>query len=157
MFERSTRVRAPLEEVWGFHSRIQGLTALTPDFVNLRVESTYGPDREPDPDVLEAGSVVNVSVGPFGVGPRQTWTSEIVERERREGAAFFRDEMRGGFFEEWTHTHSFFADGDETIVADRVEYRLPPGRVGARVSPLARVGLEPMFAFRHRKTREILE
>jgi len=157
MFERSTRVRAPLEEVWQFHSRIQGLTALTPRFMNLRVESTYGPDGDPDPDVLEAGAEVNVSVRPFGVGPRQTWTSEIVERERGDGSAMFRDEMRGGFFEEWDHTHAFFADGDETICTDRVRYRLPPGELGARVSPLARIGLEPMFAFRHRKTREILE
>jgi ligand-binding SRPBCC domain-containing protein len=157
MFEHSTRVRAPLEEVWQFHSRIQGLTALTPGFMNLRVESTYGPDGDPDPDVLETGSVVNVSVHPFGVGPRQTWTSEIVARRRGDGSATFRDEMRGGFFEEWVHTHSFFADGEETIVTDRVDYCLPPGRLGARLSPLATVGLGPMFAHRHRETKAILE
>jgi len=36
-------------------------------------------------------------------------------------------------------------------------YALPFGGVGEAVSRLARVGFEPMFRFRHRRTRELLE
>ena len=38
------------------------------------------PDGEPDPEVLEAGSRIKLSMRPFGVGPRQEWTSVITER-----------------------------------------------------------------------------
>jgi len=157
VFERETRVAAPLDEVWAFHSRVEGLEALTPDWMHLRVESVEGPDGEPDPEVLETGAEITTSVQPFGIGPRQGWTSRIVERRESEGAALFRDEMVEGPFETWVHTHSFYAEGEMTRVRDRVEYALPGGGVGAAVSPLTAVGLEPMFRYRHRTTHEVLE
>lgn len=157
VFERETRVAAPLDEVWSFYSRVSGLEALTPGWLGLRVEAVTGPDGEPDPDVLEEGSRVRLSVRPFGAGPRQSWTSVIVEREQRDGAAVFSDEMVEGPFDQWVHTHRFFADGPATVVRDRVEYRLPGGSLGDLAGPLARAGLEPMFRYRHRKTKELLE
>jgi ligand-binding SRPBCC domain-containing protein len=156
-YSRLTRVAAPLEEVWDFHSRISGLEALTPDWMNLRVESVTGPDGDPDPEVLEAGAEIEMSMRPLGVGPRQSWTSVILDREHDGDTATFRDEMRGGPFEKWVHTHRFVADGEETIVDDEVEYELPGGSVGRTASPVAVVGFEPMFRARHRKTKELLE
>lgn len=156
-YRRETRVAAPLEDVWDFHSDVSGLEALTPAFMNLRVEGVTGPGGDPDPEVLEAGSRIDMSMRPFGVGPRQTWTSVITEREAGDGSAMFRDRMEGGPFPEWVHTHRFFADGDETLVVDSVDYRLPGGPVGELVGPLGWVGFEPMFRYRHRRTRELLE
>lgn len=157
VYERRTRIRAPLDDVWSFYSRIGGLVALTPGWMNMRVESVRDADGEFDPEVLEPGARIRASIRPFGVGPRQRWTSLIVEREESDGAAMFRDEMRGGPFERWEHTHSFFADGDETIAVDRVEYELPLGSLGEVAGPLAKVGFEPMFRYRHEKTKELLE
>ena len=157
VYHREVRVAAPFDEVWEFHSQISGLEALTPGWMNLEIESVTGPDGEPDPEVLDAGSRAESSMRPFGVGPRQGWTSVIVEREEGDGSAHFVDEMEGGPFRHWRHTHRFFADGDETVVNDRVEYRLPLGPIGDAVGPLARIGLEPMFRYRHRKTKELLE
>jgi len=157
VYQRETRIGAPLSEVWDFHSNVSGLQALTPGFMNLRVESVTGPDGESDPEVLEVGAAIDLSMRPFGVAPRQSWTSVIVEREYGDGAAMFRDAMEDGPFDRWVHTHRFFADGDGTVISDRVEYRLPGGTLGAAASPVAVVGFEPMFRFRHRKTREILE
>jgi ligand-binding SRPBCC domain-containing protein len=154
-YERSVRVAAPFEEVWEFHSRIAGLEELTPEWMGLEVEGVFGPDGTPDPDVLEAGARIETSIRPFGVGPRQSWTSVIVEREERDGSASFRDVMERGPFPEWVHTHRFFGDGDETLVVDRVEYALP--LVGGRLGPLGGLGFEPMFRYRHRKTKELLE
>ena len=156
-YERQTRVRAPLETVWEFHSRASGLEALTADWMGLRVESAIGPDGERDPNVLEVGSELDVSIRPLGVGPRQYWTSAIVERERSDGTAVFRDEMVHGPFDRWVHTHSFFADGDETIVRDHVDYALPLGPVGRLGEPFSGVGFEAMFRDRHRRTRTELE
>lgn len=157
VYTRSVRVGAPLEEVWEFHSSIDGLVTLTPDWMNMVVEDVRGPDGEPEPEVLEAGSVAVTSVRPFGVGPRQRWTSEIVEREREDGSARFVDEMTDGPFAEWEHSHLFFADGGDTIVVDRVEYAFPGGDLGRAIGPLGWVGFEPMFRYRHRKTKDVLE
>ncbi len=156
-YERSVRVQAPLETVWAFHSRISGLEALTPGWLHLQVESIVGPDGDPDPETLDVGTVIRLSMAPFGIGPRQQWTSRITDRERRKGAARFRDKMVEGPFPEWVHTHLFFQDGDETIVRDRIRYRLPLGGLSRPLNPIAVVGFEPMFRYRHRRTRERLE
>jgi len=155
-YRRETRVRAPLQRVWTFHSRIEGLEALTPGFMNLRVERVVGPDGDRDPDVMEAGARAETSVRPFGVGPRQRVVSVIVERERGDGTARFVDEMEVGPFPEWRHTHAFFADGDATVVRDRVDYELPGGAVGRAAGSLGWIGFEPMFRYRYRRTRELL-
>lgn len=156
-YRRRTRVRAPLEAVWTFHATADGLEVLTPDFLNLEVSHVTGPDGGTDPDVLEAGSTVEASIRPFGVGPRQEWTSRILERTEGDGSAMFRDRMTEGPFPHWEHTHSFFADGDGTVVEDRVEYELPGGPLGRAATSLGRVGFEPMFRHRHRRTKELLE
>jgi ligand-binding SRPBCC domain-containing protein len=150
IYSREIRVDAPF-------SKVSGLEALTPGFMNLEVEGVTGPDGEADPAVLEPGSRIDMAMRPGGVGPRQTWTSVITEREAGDGSAMFRDTMEGGPFPEWVHTHRFFADGDETLVVDAVEYRLPGGPIGDAVGPLGRIGFEPMFRYRHRRTRELLE
>ncbi|WP_089817189.1 SRPBCC family protein [Halomicrobium zhouii] len=156
VYERSTHVDAPLEDVWEFHSSGDGLEALTPDWLHLRIEEATGPDGQPDPDVLEKGATIVSSVRPFGVGPRQRWTSVIVDRRERDGHALFRDEMVDGPFASWEHTHRFSAEGEGTLVHDRVEYELLGGPVGRVVDPFAVVGFEPMFRYRHRRTRELL-
>lgn len=156
-YRRETRVGAPFDDVWQFHSRAEGLVALTPAFMNLEIERVTDPDGDPDPEVLEAGSTVEASIRPFDVGPRQAWTSRIVERTEEDGAAMFRDVMTEGPFARWEHTHRFFEADEETVVSDRIEYELPGGAVGRAVSPLAWVGIEPMFRSRHRRTRELLE
>lgn len=156
VYERSVVVDAPFEEVWAFYSSESGLEAITPDWLHLRVESVEGPDGDPDPDVLEAGSTIRSSIRPFGVGPRQRWTSYIVRRRRENGRALFRDEMIRGPFPRWVHTHRFEAVEDGTRVHDRVEYRLPGGPLGRLAGPFGAVGFEPMFCYRHRRTRELL-
>lgn len=157
IYERSTRVEAPLDDVWDFHSRGSGLEALTPNFLNLRIESMEGPDGEPNPDILAEGATIDSSVRPFGAGPRQRWTSLIVERRAEDNHALFRDEMVDGPFASWLHTHRFSADGEGTMVHDHVEYELLDGPLGQVLNPFAVVGFEPMFRYRHWRTKELLE
>lgn len=157
IYRRRTRVRAPFDDVWDFHATPAGLQALTPGPLNLQIEAVRDPGGEPGPEILETGSTLELSIQPLGIGPRQRWVSLIEMRSERDGAASFRDVMTDGPFLEWRHTHAFFADGGGTIVDDRVEYRLPGGRPGAVVSPLAWPGFEAMFRHRHRRTKSILE
>lgn len=107
--------------------------------------------------VLEAGTEVDGSMKPLGVGPRLSWTSRITERESGEDRAHFADEMLEGPFAHWAHTHRFVAAEEGTVIADRVTYELPGATAGRVADRLAVVGLDPMFRFRHRRTRELLE
>lgn len=173
VYERETVVDAPLSAVWTFHARIEGLTALTPDWLGLRVEEIARPTGHPG-DHLVAGTRVRLSVRPFGLGPRRTWTSVVRESARGGGEAVLRDEMVDGPLPRWVHTHRFVAvdgaagggeapddvddgSGEATRVRDVIEYALPGGRPGRALGPLAVVGLEPMFRYRHRRTRALLE
>lgn len=156
-YERAVRVEAPLERVWEFHIQVAGLEDLTPDWMGLRVEDVRHPEGDREPDVLHEGSSVRVSAALGGVGPRQRWTSEIVATAFGEGSAYFRDEMRDGPFPTWVHTHLFYRDGDGTLVRDRIRYELPGGGLGRRLGPLGAVGLAPLFRYRHRRTKALLE
>ncbi|WP_193308628.1 SRPBCC family protein [Halorubrum halophilum] len=161
-YRRTTRVPAPLDEVWAFHSTIDGLRELTPAWMNLQIPEVRGPDGAVDPETLVEGSRIEMSMQPFGVGPRQRWTSVITERvpdgERQpDGRAQFVDEMSGGPFRTWEHTHAFYADGEETLLVDTVAYRLPLGPLGDAAGPFAKVGFEGMFRDRHRRTVDRFE
>lgn len=156
VFERSTLVHAPLDEVWRFHASTDGLVAVTPGWLGLQVESVVGPDGEPDPAVLEPGSEVRLSMRPFGIGQSRSWTSRITHRERSDGAAELRDELLDGPFRRWHHTHRFAAVDSGTRLTDRVEYQLPRGPA-ERLAVLARPTLALTFALRHRATRRRLE
>lgn len=156
-YERSTRVDAPLSEVWELHVSVGGLPAVSPDWFDLRVEDVRQPEGDHDPEILVEGTVIVSSVRPFGVGPRRRWTSEIVELQRDEDRATFRDVMTEGPFPTWEHTHRFVAEDGATQIHDRVKYQLPGGPIGRLLGPFAFVGLEPTFRYRHRRTRELLE
>lgn len=171
-YTRTTRVDAPLEVVWRFHSTAAGLVEVTPDWLGLEVEAVDvgpqatdagGPDvpsataERPDlTAVLETGSTVDVALRPLGVGPRVRWQSVIERRHRDEHTASFRDRMVDGPFDTWIHTHQFAADGDETVVRDVVEFELDDRLPGAANHLAAAVGLPPAFWYRHRRTRRVL-
>lgn len=155
VYSKSTEVAAPLSAVWEFHSRVEGLVALTPDWVGLQVERIVGPDDEAGDDLLTGGARVEASVRPFGLGERVHWSSVIQDRQERDGGAFYRDAMVDGPLPRWDHLHAFTALGPQTtLITDRVHYRLP---VLGPFSGLGRVGLEPAFRYRHRRTRALLE
>lgn len=156
-FEYESRVRAPLDTVWDFHSTADGLVKLTPDWFHLSIDEIRGPEGESGTEILEAGSVIELSVQPLGVGPRQSETSRIEEREHVDGSAYFVDVMEDGPFDSWRHKHSFHADGDATLCVDHVEYAPPLGRLGALASPVVSLGLDRLFRYRHRTLRSLLE
>ena len=161
-YRRTIRIPASIDEVWAFHSTIDGLQRLTPEWMNLRIDGVEGPEEATDPELLVEGSQIRMSIRPFGVGPRQRWTSRITDRTPDGDAsvaksAQFVDEMEGGPFRTWEHTHAFYADGDQTLLVDTVNYRLPLGSLGDIAGPFAKVGFEGMFRDRHRRTIDWFE
>lgn len=157
-YRRRTRVRAPLETVWEFHSTTDGLEALTPNWMGLTVSSVRGPEGVSDPDELVEGTEISMRSKPFGVFPESRWISRITEHREGDGYCMFRDDMLGGPFDIWVHTHEMYGDGNETVLIDTVEYELPlGGPLGDRLDSAAVVGFEPMFRYRHQRTKDLLE
>ncbi len=155
-YEREVYVDASLEDVWEFHSRIEGLEALTPGWMGLSIERVRGPDGDPNPEELRPGTEIDMTLRPL-CGPAESWTSVIAERAESNERALFKDEMRNGPFARWTHVHQFHREGAGTRIRDTVHYELPGGELGRAASPFAVIGFEPMFRYRHRKTKELLD
>jgi ligand-binding SRPBCC domain-containing protein len=168
-YHRETWVDAPLSDVWAFHATTDGLVEVTPAFVDLSVDAVTGPDGEADPDELVEGTRIELGARPVDALPRLSWTSVIVDREEGEDRAFFRDRMEDGPFPLWVHEHRFYGEtvaserqggtaaDERTLVSDRVTYRLPGGQLGDRVAEYATLGFDQGFAYRHRRTKELLE
>lgn len=153
-FRRETLVDAPLEAVWRFHSTIDGLRALTPGWLSLHIESIEFPEQGArDAGELVAGTRIHASVAPMRIAPRQSWVSVIESRSVHDDRCTFVDSMHDGPFRSWKHTHRFVASGDQTRVIDHVDYSTPGGPLGEFVTS---GGLSLFFAYRHRRTREIL-
>lgn len=149
-FRRRSWIDAPLESVWEFHSKIEGLTALTPSLAGLEVDALRVPDGG---DKLVEGSKIDLSVGPVPGGPRQRFTSVIVERTRTDTDARFVDTMQNGPMKAWRHEHRFVAVDGGTLLIDEVNYETG---FGPTIDRLFTPGFAVAFWYRHRKTREKL-
>ncbi len=142
-FVRRTRIAAPAEDVFRWHSRPGAFERLTPPWESVRVmEHTGG---------IENGArvVLRMGAGPFGVH----WVAE--HRDYIEGRQF-RDVQVEGPFARWEHTHLVEPDGAAAcFLEDRIDYALPLGPLGAAAGgAIARARLARMFAYRHRITTD---
>lgn len=141
MFRMRSKIASSADEVFTWHSRAGAFERLAPPWQRARVVERIGSIRDGDRTTLELG------VGPF----RARWVAEhrgfIPGRE-------FRDIQLAGPFAAWEHTHRVEADGAGSCwLEDRVEYRLPFGRIGNRIAGRwVRSELERTFAYRHRVT-----
>jgi ligand-binding SRPBCC domain-containing protein len=153
VYTRETVFDAPLADVWELHTTGTGLKRLTPSVFNLQIEAVRG--GEPAEPLAE-GAEIDISTNPGGIGTRDRWTAAVVDSEYGDDEALFRDAMRDGTFPTWIHTHRFepVFDG-QTLMRDSIEYQLPT-MLGDVIDPLAAVGFEPMFTYRHRKAAKIL-
>lgn len=84
-------------------------------------------------------AVGGVTAGRMGPGDEVTWaarhfgvpfrmTSRITAHDEPHR---FVDEQVSGPFAAWWHEHRFAADGEGTLMTDRIRYRLPLGPLGA--------------------------
>ena len=147
---------APLEAVWAFHEDIEaGLTALSPPEADVRITKA-------DPPGVGAEVVIRVKT-PVG---RRKWVAVYREWQPPTGSrpnrlAWFVDEQAEGPFTRWVHTHRFEETVDQgrtkVWASDAVEYTVPLGPVGVVADRLlVRPQLDKMFAYRHRRLRELL-
>lgn len=152
-FERATRVDAPFDRTWAFHTRTDGLMTVTPDLAGLRIRQLTWPDGTAD-ESLSEGAEIDLALSPLGVGPVLTWTARIVEVHEREGRGCMVDEMVEGPLQTWRHEHHVRAIQGGSEVRDRVTFTTG---LGWPVDRVVAAALVPAFVDRHRRTRKALE
>lgn len=137
--ERRQRLHRPLEEVFAFFAQAHNLERITPPWLRFEL-------RRDRPIQMGVGTVIDYRLHVHGVPVR--WRSRIEEWEPGRG---FVDRQLRGPYRLWHHRHWFEAEGDDTVVGDRVDYALPLGWIGEIAHGLfVRRDLERIFDFRHR-------
>ena len=137
MLERSQRLPGPPDQVFDFFADAHNLEAITPPFLGFHVVT-------PKPIAMDAGTLIEYRLRLHGL--RLRWLTRI---EVWEPGVRFVDRQLKGPYRLWHHTHSFEADGEDTLMRDVVRYSLPLGPLGelARLA-LVRRDLDRIFGFR---------
>ena len=142
-FQRSFEVAASLDIVSDFHHHAEGLEAITPPFVPMKMDEV--------PPVLKDGSEMRFTLW-FGPLPVR-WHARL-EDVRKEG---FVDLQVSGPFRSWRHEHRFETiDATHTRVVDTIEASLRKHPLWAVVGLKMWLGLPALFAYRRWKTRQLL-
>lgn len=138
IFIKCSRIHAPVETVFAWHSLPGALERLSPPWDPLQVIERSGG--------IQKGSrtVLKMKAGPVPF----KWAAEHTDYEENR---LFRDRQVKGPMDSWTHTHIFEPEGkDACFLEDRVEYSLrfhPFGKFFA--GPMIRKKLERIFKYRH--------
>jgi NAD dependent epimerase/dehydratase family enzyme/ligand-binding SRPBCC domain-containing protein len=112
-----TVVDAPLAETFAFFSKAANLGMITPAAMKFSIEGQVPP--------MANGAAIDyrVRVGPLPV----RWRTRIASWE--PGRSFV-DLQEAGPYRLWWHEHTFRADGERTVMEDRVYYAPPLGVLG---------------------------
>ena len=144
LFIHRSRVPAPAEAVYRWHTLPDALLRLTPPWDKAQVvEETGGIEQ------LGSRVTLRVQIGPFS----QVWTAE---RTASEPGRMFRDSMISSPFRRWEHTHLFLPETENSSwLEDRIAFQFPLGWLGKlSAGAYTRRRLERLFAYRHRVTVE---
>jgi ligand-binding SRPBCC domain-containing protein len=142
-FVKSSVIEAPVAAVFSFHEREDALLLLSPRFPPVRLISKTGVGIAP-------GTCVVLQIG------LTKWVAVHTDYQQN---CLFVDEQRSGPFAHWVHRHEFEElEGARTRLTDRVEFELYGGPfVTACIAWAVNIGLNRMFDYRHRVTRQQCE
>ncbi|AMY11830.1 Epimerase family protein [Luteitalea pratensis] len=115
--QTTTVVHAPIEETFAFFSKAANLGLITPAAMAFSIQGQGPP--------MAQGARIDYHVRVGGLLVR--WRTRITTWEpgRR-----FVDLQEAGPYRVWWHEHSFEADGERTVMEDRVYYAPPLGILG---------------------------
>lgn len=146
ILERQQIIPLSLADTFSFFSDAHNLERLTPQFLQFRIMT-------PAPIKMAPGTLIEYRLKLFGIPVHwQTLISEWTPQER------FIDEQITGPYAQWHHTHTFEDIGPEqTLMRDRVLYRIPFGPLGriAHALVIKRM-LKMIFDYRAETTSRLL-
>ena len=127
-----------VQELFAWHEREGAFERLAPPWQDVRVLDRQGGIRD--------GATVTLDVRTMGIPSR--W--QMRHRDFVQDAQFV-DEMHGGPFRSWVHTHAFGAEGTSASrLTDEIAYALPLDGLGDAVAGwFVRDTLERTFRYRH--------
>lgn len=145
VFEKQSRIEAPVKELFNWHNRPRTFERLSPPWEKVKVLEQRGGIQEGGRLILE------VKQGPF----RRRWVA--VHGDYVEGKQFVDEQIQGPF-PKWVHTHQMLPETETTsLLRDRLEYQFPLGFLGEWLAGgYLRRKLEKVFAFRHTRTQNDL-
>ncbi len=145
-FIQRTRINAPVETVFSWHSQEGAIQRLTPPWAPLKM--IYRKGRG-----VEKGVKVGFKIKIFNIP--MFWHAEHTEYEKNK---YFKDCQVSGPFARWVHTHRFIQEPDgATTMEDHIEFRLPFGLLGRLFLNHARKDFARMFTYRHQILKHDLE
>jgi ligand-binding SRPBCC domain-containing protein len=145
VYEKRSIIECSVEELYAFHEDTNNLPHITPDGIKVTLLNEKIETKE--------GFVVKMKV-------KEGLLSFIwhVEFTKVESPHVIVDEARKSPFAFWKHEHRFTEYGEgRSLLHDRVSYTIPFGFFGKLFRFLVHYKLEKMFAFRHAKTKVLLE
>lgn len=146
-FVMESSIKAPPEVVFAFHESPDALRHLIPPWEKMNVVESS--------ESLQIGSRVVLGGRILGLVPIR-WVAVHTEYQPPH---LFADRQESGPFAYWYHRHRFLDDGHGgTVLRDEVEYAVPLGVIGRCLGNwLVRSKLAAMFAYRHAKTKSLIE
>lgn len=134
-----SRIDAPADTVFDWHTRPGALERLTPGWNAMQVVERTG-------GVVDNGrTTLRINVGPF----KRLWVAQHEGFDKK--ARVFRDQQVKGPFPKWVHTHSVVpSNSGGSLLEDRIEYIPPFGPLGGLINKFKITGdLDRLFQYRH--------
>lgn len=134
------------EKVFQFFSDAHNLEAITPRWLNFRI------DKMSDSEIRK-NTLIDYSLKVRGIPIK--WKTLIEEWQPQNS---FVDRMLKGPYKNWHHTHTFYEMEGGTLICDRVYYRIPMGVLGNLVGLVwVESDVQKIFAHRRKAIREIFK
>lgn len=145
LLEREQRLAFPLDDVFSFFAAAENLERLTPPLLGFEVVNA-------EPIEMRVGAIIQYRLKLHGLPV--DWLTRIDEWE--PGVRFV-DQQLVGPYRLWHHTHTFEAQGDETVMRDTVRYAMPMWPLGELAMPLVRRDLKQIFDYRRDTVAALIE
>jgi hypothetical protein len=141
-FEKSVLINCGIEELFEFHTDVNNLSKVSPNFIRTEIL-----ELSDNPLELNSKIVLKVKLILFSM----YWHIRISELQKPNLVV---DLQEKGIFKYWAHRHEFVDTPDGVIMTDKVQF-YPP--LGLFALPFVKLQLMHMFSYRHKKTKEIFE
>jgi ligand-binding SRPBCC domain-containing protein len=144
-FEKQTKINCNVEKLFDFHTDSANIKIITPPNIKVQLLNK-------DTTTYEK-KIVKIKTTKFFIPTY--WEVEIRKLQRPD---ILIDIALKSPFKIWIHKHIFTAvDENNSILEDKIEFKMPFGFLGRIIEPLIFKDISNMFDYRHKKTKEFLE
>lgn len=146
ILERKQVINRPIGEVFDFFADAGNLERITPPELNFHITI-------PQPIDIKKGTLIEYKLKLRGIPVR--WKTEITDWNPPHS---FVDTALKSPYKQWIHLHTFEeGKNGETIMKDRVRYRLPLEPLGDLAHWYVKKELGYIFDYRYKVIEEILK